>query len=164
MTMLEPVLTAPWAVQIHILAAGCALVLSPLQLLRCRGDPWHRALGTLWVLSLATAAASSFLISGFAVLGPFGPIHLLSVYVLILLARALAAIRRGDAALHGAIMRDLVWWGLVLPGLLALLPSRLLGRIAFGESGFGGFLALAGAVALIWTAAAMRRRRQGSRT
>ena len=52
-------------------------------------------------------------------LGPFGPIHLLSIYVLYLLARALAAIRHGDSRRHGAIMRDLVWWGLVLPGLLA---------------------------------------------
>ena len=157
--MLEPVLTAPWPVQIHILAAAGALVLSPVQLLRRRGDPWHRALGALWVLSLATAAASSFLISGLAVLGPFGPIHLLSVYVLFLLARSLAALRRGDAARHGAIMRDLVWWGLVLPGLLALLPSRLLGEIAFGRSGFAGYLTLAGTVALIWTVAFVRRRR-----
>ncbi len=162
--MLEPVLTAPWPIQIHILAATGALILSPIQLFRRRGNPWHRALGTLWVASLATAAASSFLISGFAVLGPFGPIHLLSIYVLILLARALAALRRGDAALHGAIMRNLVWWGLVLPGLLALLPSRLLGGIAFGESGIAGYLVLIGVAALTWTAAAMRRRRQaGSR-
>ena len=159
-TMLEPVLTAPWPVQIHILAATGALVLSPIQLLRRRGDPWHRALGTLWVASLATAAASSFLISGFAVLGPFGPIHLLSIYVLFLLARALTALRRGDAALHGTIMRNLVWWGLVLPGLLALLPSRLLGEIAFDESGVVGFIALVGAVILIWTVAAVRRRRR----
>ena len=158
-TMLDPVLTAPWPVRIHILAATGALALSPVQLLRRRGDTWHRALGTLWVLSLATAATGSFLISGFAVLGPFGPIHLLSIYVLFLLARALAALRRGDAPRHGAIMRDLVWWGLVLPGLLALLPSRLLGEIAFGESGFAGFIALAGAVALIWTGTAVRRRR-----
>ncbi len=159
-TTLEPVLTAPWPVQIHILAATGALILSPIQLLRRRGDTWHRALGTLWVTSLATAAASSFLISGFAVLGPFGPIHLLSIYVLYLLARAMAALRGGDAPLHGAIMRDLVWWGLVLPGLLALLPSRLLGRIVFDESGFFGFFALSGIVVLIWTVAATRRRRR----
>ncbi len=163
MTMLEPVLTASWPIKLHILAAGCALILSPVQLIRRRGDPWHRALGTLWVLSLATAAASSFLISGLAILGPFGPIHLLSVYVLFLLARSLAALRRGDARRHGAIMRDLVWWGLALPGLLALLPSRLLGEIAFGESGFVGYLALAGTVALIWTVTAVRRRQQRRR-
>ncbi len=110
-----------------------------------------------WPTFLATAAASSFLISGFAILGPFGPIHLLSIYVLFLLTRALAALRRGDARRHGAIMRDLVWWGLVLPGLLALLPSRLLGEVAFGESGFAGFLVLAGTVVLIWTVARVRR-------
>ncbi len=84
-------------------------------------------------------ALSSFGITGLsrAALGPawagwFSPIHLLSLFVLVAVPRAMWAAMRGNIAAHRRGMRRAYFLGLILAGAFTLLPGRLLGLMLFG--------------------------------
>src|SRR5687768_17125110 len=66
--------TIVWA---HIATIFIAVTLTPVMLLRRRGDRIHRALGWVWAVSLATTALLSFGIRGINQ-GSFSLIHVLS--------------------------------------------------------------------------------------
>lgn len=123
------------AIAIHLAAAGGVLALTAGQLALSKGTPRHRAAGYAWVLLMALVALSSFAIptfmTGLAGAFPFGPIHVLSLTMLIGLALAVRAARRGDIARHRRIMLILTASFLVT-GLFTLLPGRLLHVWLFG--------------------------------
>jgi uncharacterized membrane protein len=81
---------------------------------------------------MTLVALSSFWIHELRVIWIFSPIHLLSVFTLLMLPRAVFAARRGDIALHRTIMRALFFMGLVLPGLFTFLPGRTMHAVLFG--------------------------------
>lgn len=158
---LDPLLTAPLAVQLHVAFALVALPVGPIVLFRTRRDQLHKTLGYLWVVAMAGLALSGLWIeSRFPVLGRFGPIHLFSLYALWGLAQGLWLIRRRDAAGHRAVMQS-VWFGAIgLAGLFTLLPGRVMNRVLFGEMPEVGILAVAIGMAVLilgWR----RWRRQG---
>ncbi|MEX3016186.1 DUF2306 domain-containing protein [Gymnodinialimonas hymeniacidonis] len=126
---------APLAVRVHIGAALAAITLGPVAIFRHSRDWLHHGAGALWVFVMGVLAISGLLIpaSLFPLIGPFGPIHLLSLWALWSLSVGLAALWRGQRAKHGAEMRALYWQGLALAGLLTLLPGRRLNRLLFGE-------------------------------
>ncbi len=134
------ILFADPAVQLHVLGVCIALLLTPLQFLRRRRDLAHRCIGYVWVFAMTLGAASSFWITGLAVIGPFGPIHGLSVYVLWNLVRAIQAARHGQIARHRAILGNIAFWGLGVAGTLTLLPGRRMNMLVFGEHGLIGFV------------------------
>lgn len=121
-------LNAGPAVHIHLAATILALALGAFMLIRRKGTWSHRLLGWLWVALMLTAAISSFWITGLTG-GGFSPIHILSVVVLVSVPAAIFAIRNGRVNAHRRAMQILFFSGLVLPGLLTLLPGRLLGRL-----------------------------------
>ena len=158
--MISPILDAGLPVQIHLASVLLALVLGPFVLLRPRRDRLHRAMGAIWVGAMGLGALSSFLIWGYGLIGPFSPIHLLSLFVLWSLWVAITAIRRGDVARHRAHMRGLYVYGLLVPGLFTLLPGRVLHRVIFGTDTPMGFAALAAlAVAAVLVLRWAKRRR-----
>lgn len=132
--ILDPILTAPTAVQIHAVAAIEALALTPVVLLRKRRDRWHRLAGYAWTANMALAALSSFWIMEIRLVGPFSPIHALSVLTLINLVLAIRAIRRRDVARHEGIMRATAFWALGVAGAFTLLPGRRMHAILFGPA------------------------------
>ncbi len=148
MTLTETLLTAPLPVQLHVTGVVIAILLVPIVLWRGRRDRWHKRLGYVWVLAMLLTALSSFFISGLAVIGPFGPIHLISVYVLWGLLRAIQAVRRRDIATHRAWMQGIAGGGLGVAGLFAFLPGRMMNSSLFGDAGDIGFAVMV-AVALI---------------
>ncbi len=158
--MFEPLLSASPAIQIHAFAALAALFVGPLALFRRRRDRLHRAVGYIWVLAMAVTIASSFSVFEIRLVGPFSPIHLLSVLSAYSLVSGLRAARRRDIATHMRTMRALYFWALGIAGLFTLLPGRIMARVLFGEYQGAGFLvvlALAGAGGvLLW-----RGRRRG---
>lgn len=160
---LDPLLQAPVAVQVHALAAILAACAAPVALLRRARDGWHRAAGRVFVLGMAVAALSSFLIGGMRLVGPFSPIHVLSAVALASLWRAVRAIRRGDAAAHAAEMRGLALYALALPGLLALLPGRRMNLALFPGAPLAGFGLAALAFAGLWILARRGRARGATR-
>lgn len=139
MTSLAPLAAASPAIQVHAAAATLALVLSAVQLLRPRGDPPHRVLGWIWVVAMATAALSSFFVHEIrTIYGLFSPIHLLSLFTLSALPRAVWYARRGRVKNHRRVMLALFWFGLVLPAALTLAPGRIMHKVVFaGWTGLG---------------------------
>lgn len=125
---LNPLLTAGPAVHIHLAATILALALGGFMLIRRKGTISHRTLGWIWAGLMLTAATSSFWVTGLRS-GGFSPIHILSIVVLVSVPAAIYAIRKGRVNAHRRAMQILFFSGLVLPGLLTLLPGRLLGRL-----------------------------------
>jgi uncharacterized membrane protein len=151
---LAPLLDAPAVVQLHVAAALLSVVLGPLAILRRSRDRVHRTAGRVWVVCMTITAGSSFWISEMPMIGPFSVIHVLSVVTLFGLVNAIRAIRAGDVARHGAIMRALYAQALMLAGAFTFLPGRRMSEAVFPGMpllGFAVMLAVAaGAVWLLW--------------
>ncbi len=158
---LDPILSAPLAVQFHLLAAIPALLLGPVALWRSRRDRWHRITGYVWVASMAAVAATGLAIpsAGLALvsplgLGPFGPIHLLSLATFWGIACGVSHARAGRTAAHRATMRWMYFGALGLAGLFTLLPGRRLNAALFPAEPGLGWLAIAaglGFIAALWS-------------
>jgi uncharacterized membrane protein len=147
---------APMVVQTHVAFAVLAIVLGPIALFRKRRDIWHRITGRLWILAMLCLAGSSFWIHSIRLIGPFSPIHILSIVTLFSLFFGLRAAMRGDALTHGRIMCALYMQALIGAGIFTFLPGRMMNRL-FANSLFGphivfGLAAAFGAImiAVIW--------------
>jgi uncharacterized membrane protein len=81
---------------------------------------------------MATIAVSSFWIHDLRMIGPFSPIHLLSIFTLAVLPLAVLAARRHDVARHRRAMLGLFLGALVVAGLFTLLPGRIMHAAVFG--------------------------------
>ena len=77
-------------------------------------------------------AVSSFFIHEIRLWGPFSPIHLLSVFTLIMLPLAVLRARRHDVAKHRRAMTGLFIGALVVAGAFTLLPGRIMHAVVFG--------------------------------
>ncbi len=152
---LDPLMTAGFVIQLHVLAAVAAILLGPVALLRRSRDRLHRLAGRLWVMAMALTALSSFWIHGYQLLWGLSPIHLLSGLVLVSLVAGVRAIRAGRRSEHATTMRALYIWGIGVPGLFTLLPGRLMSETLFPAAPLTGFLAVAAAFGL--TAAILQR-------
>lgn len=112
-------------VAIHVAVATAAILLGTGILLMRRGTPWHRWAGRLWVSAMTATATTSFGIRELGH-GNLSWLHALSVYVLVGLALAVLAIRRGDVMAHRRQMMGL-FTGLVIAGVAAVaVPGRTL--------------------------------------
>jgi uncharacterized membrane protein len=121
----------PWQVWAHLLAILTALALTPIQLLRPRGDPQHRALGRVWVVAIFLAAAFSFLVHGINP-GGFSFIHILSAYVILSAPVIWWSARTHRIALHRGNVRGMITGALLIAGFFTLPFGRLLGSWLFG--------------------------------
>lgn len=145
------------AIQIHIVTALLAVVLGPVVLFRPRRDALHRTLGYVWVMAMAVVALSSFMIHSIRVIGPFSPIHALSVYTLYGLVQAIRAARARRIAEHRATMRWLYFWSMGVAGLFTLLPGRAMHRVLFGADTWAGFVLIVAGVAIVFAFSQWRR-------
>ena len=118
----------PWALFIHVGTVIPALLLGGPVLLMKKGTTLHKMLGRIWALLMVTTAISSFWLQG--LVGTIGPIHIFSVITLISIPRAILAIRRGDIVTHQRAMTG-PYIGLLVAGLFAFTPGRLMGELAF---------------------------------
>src|SRR5258707_15476671 len=112
-----------------------AFLLGAVQLFRKKGDPIHRALGKTWGGLMAFVALSSFFIWTLRVVWLFSPIHLLSIFVLVMLWRGVQRARNHDIAGHRKAMQATYFFGLVITGLLTFIPGRTMYLVAFGPGG-----------------------------
>jgi uncharacterized membrane protein len=130
---LAPLLNAAPAVQLHAFAAMAAFALGAVQLGAPKGTLPHRALGWVWVVLMLVISASSFLIHGIRMWGPWSPIHLLSVFTPIMLVLAVVAARWHRARTHRITMTAIFAGALVLAGLFTLVPGRIMHTVMFGQ-------------------------------
>ncbi len=149
MAMLTPFFEAPIAVQVHMIAATTALGLTPVMFLRKRRDRLHKAFGYMWMSNMVIAALSSFAIMEIRVIGPFSPIHILSVVTLWGVWQAIALIRARNISGHRATLGHIAFWGLGVAGALSFLPGRTMSRMFFAEAPETGFAAVVVAAILL---------------
>ena len=152
----SPLLNASPVIQIHAAFATLALLLGAVQFFRKKGDATHKAIGRTWVVLMAIVAGSGLFIWTIRIWGPFSPIHLLSIFVLVMLWRGVTAARSGDIDKHQQTMRGTYLFGLIITGLLTFIPGRTMYRFAFGPDGATpAKLAIFGAVVVAALVAAM---------
>src|SRR3954465_1437478 len=97
---LAPLLDAAPATVLHGFVAMAAFVLGAVQLAAPKGTLPHRTLGWIWVAMMGSVAVSSFWIHGIRLLGPWSPIHLLSVLALVMLPLAVWNARQHRVKAH----------------------------------------------------------------
>ena len=127
---------ALWAeaqpIPLHAIAALLALVLGGLQLVLRKGTRLHVLFGRIWVALMGVVALSSLFIFELRWIGPFSPIHLLSIVTLATLVQGMRTIRRGDVKAHKTAMVALYWQGLLLAGAFTFVPGRTMHAVVFG--------------------------------
>lgn len=120
---------APALIQFHAYTAILSFLLGPFALLRRRRDIWHKAAGYVWVAAMYGAALSSMFFSEKPMIGPFSPIHVLSVITLVSLTYGLRAAILRDTITHGRVMRALYAQALIIPGVFTFLPGRRMNAV-----------------------------------
>ena len=117
-----------WA---HLATIAVALALTPVMLLRPRGDARHRTLGWVWSGALLFTALSTFFIR-LTNHGNFSFIHILSVWTLVQVPIIVWSARTHDVARHRSAVRGMVFGALLIAGFFTFPFDRLLGRWLFG--------------------------------
>ena len=97
---LAPLLDASPQIQVHAFAAIAAFGLGLVQLSAPKGTLPHRSVGWVWVALMLVVCISSFFIHEIRMWGPWSPIHLLSIYVLIMVPVGVLAARRHIVERH----------------------------------------------------------------
>jgi len=129
---LQPLLSAGAAIQIHAFAAMLAFAVGVVQLAGPKGTLPHRMLGWSWVAAMLVVAGSSFWIHELRVMGPWSPIHLLSIFTLATLPLAVLAARRHRVGWHSIGMVAIFGGGLVVAGLFTFVPGRIMHAVLLG--------------------------------
>ena len=130
---LAPLLDAAPAIPLHALAAMAAFVLGIVQFAAPKGTLPHRTIGWIWVLLMAGVAISSFWIHTIRLVGPFSPIHLLSIFTLVMVPLAVWRAHTHRVADHKRIMIMTFSGALVIAGLFTLVPGRIMHAVVFGN-------------------------------
>jgi uncharacterized membrane protein len=128
-----PLLDAAPAIPVHAFAAMTAFMLGVVQLAAPKGTLPHRTLGWIWVCLMLAVAISSFWIHEIRLVGPWSPIHLLSIFVLITVPLAVWKAHRHQVVDHRRIMISIFSGALVIAGLFTLLPGRIMHAVVFGQ-------------------------------
>lgn len=105
---------------LHLASVMLPLAITPVQLLRRRGDGVHRTLGWIWALSLFSTALVSFGIRDIND-GGLSFIHIFSVITILTVPMPVFAARHRNA------VRGLVTGALLTAGYFTLIPNRMLG-------------------------------------
>ncbi len=114
------------AIWLHLATILAALALTPVMLLRPRGDRLHRRLGYVWVAAMAGTALVSFAIRN-TNHGGLSLIHILSAWTLIQVPLIVWTARTHQHARHRSAVRGMVFGALLIAGFFTFPFGRLLG-------------------------------------
>ena len=129
---LAPLLQAEPVIQIHAFAAIGAFALGLIQFAAPKGTLPHRTIGWIWVALMAMIALSSFFIHEIKLVGPFSPIHLLTIFTLVMLPLAVLHARRHNVKRHRGAMISIFFGALVIAGAFTFVPGRIMHAVVFG--------------------------------
>ncbi|MBX9797289.1 MAG: DUF2306 domain-containing protein [Sphingomonas sp.] len=115
----------------HLATVSIALALTPVMLLRRRGDARHRLLGRIWVVAMLATAIGSFGIRQ-GNHGGLSVIHILSAWVLIQAPLIWWSARTHRIAMHRSAVRGMVTGAMLLAGYFTFPFNRLLGQWLLG--------------------------------
>jgi uncharacterized membrane protein len=120
----EQLSLVPITYPIHFGTLAIALALTPMLLLRTKGDRLHRILGYAWITAMVTTAIDTFFIKDIND-GQFSPIHILSVLTLYVSWRIVASARKGDHVAHRKHIHGIVIGALLIAGMFTFMFNRL---------------------------------------
>lgn len=121
----------PLNVWAHVTIIIIAMALTPLMLLRKRGDRLHRRVGYVWVGAMLLTAMVSLDIRVIN-RGEFSPIHLLSIWTIIQVPLIVIRARQHDAVRHRRAVHGMVLGALLIAGFFTFPFNRMLGQMLFG--------------------------------
>ncbi len=122
--------TLPWQLWLHLATLAVALVLTPIMMLRRRGDNRHRLLGWIWSICMFVTALISLDIK-MVNDGSFSFIHILSVFTIVGVPVLILSARRRDIRRHRGQARGFVIGALLVAGFFTFPFDRLLGHWLF---------------------------------
>ncbi|MBL1434859.1 MAG: DUF2306 domain-containing protein [Rhodobacteraceae bacterium] len=141
---LTPLLEAGLVIQTHAISATIAAVLGPVIIYGRKGTTLHKQLGKFWALAMGLAIVSSAFIWQIRLVGPFSPIHLLTLLGAWGLINGINHARKGRIAAHQASMKGLYFWALGVAGVFTFMPGRIMSRMVFPENAMAGFYLVLG--------------------
>lgn len=136
---LDPLLSAPLVIQVHLLAAIAAFLIGVVQLVGPKGTLPHKTMGLIWLGLMALVAASAFFIQhpvepGDPFWKRFSFIHgfiLLTAWGIV--SGSYYLVRGGPTTKkHSGPFIGMFIGALVIAGALAFLPGRIMHAIVFG--------------------------------
>ena len=130
--LLAPLLNAAPAIPVHALAAMTAFVLGAVQFAAPKGTLPHRTIGWIWVCLMVSVAVSSFWIHQIRLIGPWSPIHLLSIFTLVMLPLGVWRAHRHQVSAHRWTMIGIFTGALAIAGLFTFVPGRIMHTVLFG--------------------------------
>lgn len=116
-----------WA---HLGTIIVALALTPVMLLRPRGDTLHRQIGWVWVAAMLLSALISFSVRK-TNHGGFSIIHILSAWTLFQVPLIAWSARTHNVKRHRRAVRGMVLGALLIAGFFTFPFDRLLGHWLF---------------------------------
>ena len=114
----------PVTYPVHFGTLAIALALTPVLLLRAKGDRAHRIMGYVWIVAMVTTAIDTFFIRDLND-GGFSLIHLLSILTLFVCWRIVASARAGNHLAHRGHVRGIVIGALLVAGFFTFMFNRL---------------------------------------
>lgn len=130
-TFVELAATQP-VIFAHAVSMIGAVALGGWLLVGRKGRTAHRVGGWAWVALMATAAITSlFIESSFPNLAGFGPIHLLTLLVMVMLPTGVWMARSHRVQVHRKVMQRLYVSACLVAGAFTLLPGRILGQMVW---------------------------------
>jgi uncharacterized membrane protein len=119
--------TIPALIWFHLATILAAVALTPIMLLRRRGDGRHRLLGRIWVAAMFATALISL---GIRVINPghWSWIHLLSALVIVQAPMIWWTARTHRLQAHRRAVRGMVTGALLIAGFFTFPFGRLLGH------------------------------------
>jgi uncharacterized membrane protein len=121
----------PALIWVHLTTILVATALTPVMLLRMRGDRRHRTTGKVWIAAMmATAVTSLFIhVSG---PGRYSVIQLLSLWTLVQVPLIWWTASHHNVVRHRRAVRGMVIGALLVAGFFTFPFHRLLGTWLFG--------------------------------
>lgn len=126
---LAPLLAQSALVQFHVWTVFAALAIGPVQFVLPKGTGAHRVFGWIWAAAMLSTAIATFFIRDMRD-GQFSPIHIFSVMTFVGVPLALL-LARVKVTSHARAMIGL-YIGLVIAGVTAIAPGRLIWEMFFG--------------------------------
>ena len=148
---LTPFLDASPVLQTHILFALVCIAAGPVSIFGPTTWRVHRALGYVFAVAMVGLAVTGLFIPAqvLRIVGSFGPIHLLSVWVLWGIFNGIRLARARRLREHRVEMKWLFFGAIGIPGLLTFTPGRTLNLMLFGEPSEAGFAVIAAGLAML---------------
>ena len=136
--ILEPLLRAPPAVQIHAATVIPAFFIGTWQILLSRkGARAHRAVGYVYLALMTITAIAALFIHAVMPRSPFfglSPIHIFVPITLFGVASALHGAWTHNIRAHRSAMIGTYIGGLLIAGSLAFMPGRIMHTVVLGQA------------------------------